>query len=153
MSCRPSRVFVFIMQTITPTTDAAGLDAIVGQVVKSTKKFTEEERSKQPSIFNVIRAIIDVFFSDKDKHLGLYVGDAALIFINNLTNSSCTSMSITLTPCPYGPITSGCTPMSTTLWHCSPFCFKWTQHLDLRCILRPAPWVLGAKHASIRPRL
>ena len=27
------------------------------------------------------------------------------------------------------------------------------QNLDLRCVLVSAPWVLGPKHASIRPRL
>ena len=34
-----------------------------------------------------------------------------------------------------------------------PFFFKMAQNLDLRCVLVPAPWVLGPKHVSIRPRL
>ncbi|MBE9006098.1 anthranilate synthase [Fortiea sp. LEGE XX443] len=42
-------------------------------LVKSTEQcFTEEERSKQPSTFTVIREILDTFSSQEDEHLGLY---------------------------------------------------------------------------------
>ena len=33
---------------------------------------SEEERSKQPSSFSVIRAVIDFFFSSEDPQIGLY---------------------------------------------------------------------------------
>ena len=34
--------------------------------------FSEEERSKQPSAFTVIRDLLHTFSSDEDEHLGLY---------------------------------------------------------------------------------
>jgi anthranilate synthase len=34
--------------------------------------FPEEERSKQPSVFSLLRACVDCFASDADPHLGLY---------------------------------------------------------------------------------
>jgi anthranilate synthase len=35
-------------------------------------RFPEEERSRQPSVFSVLRALVDLFGSDADAHLGLY---------------------------------------------------------------------------------
>ena len=35
-------------------------------------RFPEEERSRQPSVFSVLRALVDLFASDADAHLGLY---------------------------------------------------------------------------------
>jgi anthranilate synthase len=41
--------------------------------VRSTERFfPEEERSKQPSVFNVVREILYAFESHEDQHLGLY---------------------------------------------------------------------------------
>jgi anthranilate synthase len=37
-----------------------------------TGRFPEEERSKQPSIFSLLRGLIELFGSDEDAHLGLY---------------------------------------------------------------------------------
>lgn len=34
--------------------------------------FTEEDRSRQPSVFSVLREIVRIFQSDRDRHLGLY---------------------------------------------------------------------------------
>jgi anthranilate synthase len=34
--------------------------------------FSEEERSKQPSVFNIVREILSAFESPEDQHLGLY---------------------------------------------------------------------------------
>lgn len=34
--------------------------------------FTEEQRSRQPSVFSVLREIVRIFQSDRDRHLGLY---------------------------------------------------------------------------------
>ncbi len=38
----------------------------------STERLPEEQRSKQPSVFSLLRAVIDVFRSPDDIHLGLY---------------------------------------------------------------------------------
>ena len=45
---------------------------IVGHIEKSNVIFSEEERSKQNSIFLLIRNIIDLFYSKEDDKLGLY---------------------------------------------------------------------------------
>lgn len=45
---------------------------VVGNVVKADKLFTEEERSKQPSAFTIVREILHAFASNEDEHLGLY---------------------------------------------------------------------------------
>lgn len=47
-------------------------DAITGSVQKSQEFFSEEHRSKQPSVFTIIREISQIFHSQDDKHLGLY---------------------------------------------------------------------------------
>lgn len=49
-----------------------GADSIEGTVAEAEGFFAEEERSKQPSIFSIIRAIVEMFKSDEDPHLGLY---------------------------------------------------------------------------------
>ncbi|MEY4589443.1 MAG: anthranilate synthase TrpE [Pseudomonadota bacterium] len=38
----------------------------------STEAFTEEDRSRQPSVFSVLRLLRDLLFSSEDAHLGLY---------------------------------------------------------------------------------
>lgn len=43
-----------------------------GGVAKPAGRFTEEMRSRQPSVFSVLRALLDLFRSDEDHHLGLY---------------------------------------------------------------------------------
>lgn len=43
-----------------------------GTVRRSNRRFAEEERSRQPSLFTVIRALIAGFGSNEDTHLGLY---------------------------------------------------------------------------------
>ncbi|KAB8332092.1 anthranilate synthase [Scytonema tolypothrichoides VB-61278] len=45
---------------------------ISGFVKPTVQLFAEEERSKQPSAFTVIREILHAFSSDEDEHLGLY---------------------------------------------------------------------------------
>lgn len=49
-----------------------GSSAIEGNIKKSESFFPEEQRSKQPSIFSLVRAIKDLFASDEDPHIGLY---------------------------------------------------------------------------------
>ena len=45
---------------------------ISGLIKPSDRLFSEEERSRQPSVFSVIREIISAFFSPLDENLGLY---------------------------------------------------------------------------------
>jgi len=47
-------------------------DALVGAVKEASGRFPEEQRSKQPSVFSLLRALVDLFFSPADAHLGLY---------------------------------------------------------------------------------
>lgn len=49
--------------------DEAGISF---RVAEPDGPFTEEERSRQPSVFSVLREIVRIFQSDKDRHLGLY---------------------------------------------------------------------------------
>jgi anthranilate synthase len=53
-------------------TRRAGEDRIEGEVRESDSRFPEEQRSRQPSIFSVMRALNELFASDQDEHLGLY---------------------------------------------------------------------------------
>ena len=43
-----------------------------GIIAERSGRFAEEERSKQPSIFSVVRAVINLFSSVEDHYLGLY---------------------------------------------------------------------------------
>ncbi|MGL6345228.1 MAG: anthranilate synthase component I, partial [Waterburya sp.] len=45
---------------------------VFGYIKLTESCFSEEERSRQPSVFNVVREILHVFSSPEDKHLGLY---------------------------------------------------------------------------------
>ncbi|HEX5454607.1 MAG TPA: anthranilate synthase component I, partial [Stellaceae bacterium] len=45
---------------------------IEGEIRDSSERFPEEQRSRQPSVFTVLRALTDLFRSDRDEHLGLY---------------------------------------------------------------------------------
>lgn len=45
---------------------------IDGQIRESTTRFPEEQRSRQPSVFSVLRALGELFASPEDEHLGLY---------------------------------------------------------------------------------
>ncbi len=51
--------------------DRQGND-LVGMIATPSGRFPEEQRSKQPSIFSVLRALIGLFFTPDDQHLGLY---------------------------------------------------------------------------------
>ncbi|MEO1377603.1 MAG: anthranilate synthase [Cyanobacteria bacterium J06635_10] len=45
---------------------------ISGSIKATQRLFSEEERSRQPSVFSIIREIISAFFSHLDENLGLY---------------------------------------------------------------------------------
>ena len=47
-------------------------DRLVFRVEEPQGGFTEEERSRQPSVFSVLRAILALFRSERDGHLGFY---------------------------------------------------------------------------------
>ena len=51
---------------------AADSHAVIGTVRTSDEWFPEELRSKQPTQFSVVRALIDLFRSPDDAHLGFY---------------------------------------------------------------------------------
>ncbi|WP_417769809.1 anthranilate synthase component I [Stappia sp.] len=64
-----------IEQALAGLSDIEGLtrrgDELAMRVAKPSRAFAEEERSRQPSVFSVIRAINELFSCD-DGHLGLY---------------------------------------------------------------------------------
>jgi anthranilate synthase len=45
---------------------------LAGQVKEPERAFTEEERSKQPTSFSLLRALVACFAHESDAHLGLY---------------------------------------------------------------------------------
>jgi anthranilate synthase len=47
-------------------------DDVRGAVRTPTERLPEELRSRQPSVFSVLRALVDLFGSREDPHLGLY---------------------------------------------------------------------------------
>jgi anthranilate synthase len=49
-----------------------GPDRIAGEVRESGERFPEEQRSRQPSVFSVLRSLGELFASLEDEHLGLY---------------------------------------------------------------------------------
>ncbi len=52
--------------------ERVGRDRIAGETAQTDQRFAEESRSRQPSVFSVLRALIDLFGSADDQHLGLY---------------------------------------------------------------------------------
>ena len=49
-----------------------GGNSIAGEVEETDERFPEESRSRQPSVFSVLRALVELFSSPEDQHLGLY---------------------------------------------------------------------------------
>jgi anthranilate synthase len=47
-------------------------DRIAGEIAASGGRFPEEQRSRQPSVFSLLRALVGLFRSAEDQHLGLY---------------------------------------------------------------------------------
>ena len=46
--------------------------ALTGMVRVPTRRFAEEERSRQPSVFSVLRGLVTLFTNPDEPHLGLY---------------------------------------------------------------------------------
>ena len=65
-----------IRAAIEPLAAVAALEAdgdcLHGQIHPPTEIVPEEQRSRQPSIFSLLRAVIDLFGNDEDQHFGLY---------------------------------------------------------------------------------
>lgn len=51
---------------------AVNTNRLDGTIRESTTRFPEEQRSRQPSVFSVLRALIALFKSAQDEHLGFY---------------------------------------------------------------------------------
>jgi anthranilate synthase len=47
-------------------------DRVAGDIAEPSVRVPEEQRSRQPSIFSVLRALVALFRSPEDPHLGLY---------------------------------------------------------------------------------
>jgi anthranilate synthase len=54
------------------TIEGTSADRISGEVGEAAERFPEERRSRQPSVFSVLRALIHLFASSEDQHLGFY---------------------------------------------------------------------------------
>ncbi len=54
------------------TVERTSADMISGEIRETEERFPEERRSRQPSVFSVLRALIDLFASAEDQHLGFY---------------------------------------------------------------------------------
>ncbi|MGH7045257.1 MAG: anthranilate synthase component I [Stellaceae bacterium] len=52
--------------------ELVGGSGLRGAVRESAERFPEEQRSRQPSVFSVLRALVRLFSSTEDQHLGLY---------------------------------------------------------------------------------
>lgn len=66
----------FLAQRLTKKSQIEKIEAeascITGSIVQTKQLFAEEERSKQPSAFSIVREILYAFSSNEDEHLGLY---------------------------------------------------------------------------------
>ena len=45
---------------------------LIGSVTPMREHFPEEQRSQQPSLFSVLRVLVQLFYSTAEPHLGLY---------------------------------------------------------------------------------
>ena len=61
-----------IAGSLADLTVIVGRDRISGEIEQSEQRFPEESRSRQPSVFSVLRGLVDLFASAEDQHLGLY---------------------------------------------------------------------------------
>jgi anthranilate synthase len=66
------RATVEACDAVASLTDRAGGDGFDVTVAEPARRFDEEERSRQPSVFSVVRALVELFRSPEDAHLGLY---------------------------------------------------------------------------------
>jgi anthranilate synthase len=65
----PVAAAVGALASVTSTLEG---DTVAGRIVPSDERVPEEERSRRPSTFQVVRALRDLFAAGEDPHLGLY---------------------------------------------------------------------------------
>ena len=70
-------VLLQILRPVVETLEAVGQTEVTPSEIKLTirtpdRLYNEEERSRAPSVFSVLRAIAELFHSEEDGHLGLY---------------------------------------------------------------------------------
>jgi anthranilate synthase len=65
-----------LARTVSRLPAVAGVQAtdrlVEGEIPMPSGRFPEEERSRQPSVFSLLRALVDLFFHEAEPHLGLY---------------------------------------------------------------------------------
>ena len=71
------RVLLPALARVLSTLDAVATletrdDGLDGEVRVAAGRFPEEERSRQPSVFSLLRALVDLLFHEGEPHLGLY---------------------------------------------------------------------------------
>jgi len=54
------------------TVERRSADRLTGGIGETQERFPEERRSRQPSVFSVLRALTHLFASSEDQHLGFY---------------------------------------------------------------------------------
>ena len=54
------------------TIRASDAHRVAADIAEAAGRFPEEQRSRQPSVFSVLRGLIDMFASGDDEHLGFY---------------------------------------------------------------------------------
>src|SRR6516162_3046028 len=54
------------------TVEKNSVERLTGEIGETKERFPEEQRSRQPSVFSVLRALIHLFASSQDQHLGFY---------------------------------------------------------------------------------
>lgn len=64
------RPVVAELDEVTVTQDSAQL--LVLTITQPARQYMEEERSRMPSVFTVLRAVVGLFYSEEDSNLGLY---------------------------------------------------------------------------------
>jgi anthranilate synthase len=52
--------------------ERTGRDRISGAIEETAERFPEERRSRQPSVFSVLRGLVDLFGNAEDQHFGFY---------------------------------------------------------------------------------
>ena len=76
LNVRGERLLVIIGGALRDLPEVASANLTSGQLTLNIRqpesRFAEEQRSRQPSTFSVLRAIVDLFHSPEDPHLGLY---------------------------------------------------------------------------------
>jgi anthranilate synthase len=61
------------LTTLTAVTiERASEERLAGEIRDSDTRFPEEQRSRQPSVFSILRSLGELFASPEDEHLGLY---------------------------------------------------------------------------------